>query len=385
MARSRSIQLARIFGIRIGVNTSWFFVLFLFIYWLSTNFRSVISSDATAYGVAIAATLIFFACLILHELGHALMARREGIAVSEIELWLLGGFTRTSRDPDSPGAEFKIAAAGPLVTLMLSISFAVAAILVAGSSRYVDAAVLNRGATPGAALLLLSWLANINAVVFVLNLVPAFPLDGGRIFRAIAWKVSGDRNRGTRAAARLGLAFAYLAGALGVFVALSGDVFGGLWFIVIAFFLGQTARGAVVQSNVSERLEGVTVADIMDRDPVTVPDDAPLLQVEDEYFLRYRWPWFVVVDAGGRFLGIVRRERVEEEIAGGRPALAAREALEDEGPQWRIGPEASLEMLLASEGLRRLGGVAAVDADGVLRGVVTLSEVRRALTPATGL
>jgi Zn-dependent protease/CBS domain-containing protein len=385
MPQSRSIQLARIFGIRIGVSTSWFFILFFFVFSLSNTFRSVISSDTTAYAVAIAAALVFFASLILHELGHALTARRQGIEVSEIDLWLLGGIARMNRDADSPGAEFKIAAAGPLVTLILSILFAVAGIALYGSSQFFDAAVLSSGGKPSAGVLLLSWLANINAFVFVLNLLPAFPLDGGRIVRAIAWRVTGDRNRATRASARLSQGFAYLAGALGLYSLLMGAVFAGVWLLLIAFFLSQTARGALLQSNVSERLEGVTVADIMDRDPVTVPGDAPLLQVEDEYFLRYRWPWFVVVDAGGRFMGIVRRERVEEEIAGGRPALAAREALEDEGPQWRIGPEASLEMLLASEGLRRLGGVAAVDADGVLRGVVTLSEVRRALTPATGL
>jgi Zn-dependent protease len=383
MPGARSIQLARIFGIRIGVNTSWFFILFFFVFSLSNTFRSVLSSDTTAYAVAIAAALIFFASLIMHELGHALAARRQGIEVTEIDLWLLGGIARMSREADTPGAEFKIAAAGPLVTLSLALLFAAAGILMSSFSRFFDAVWLT-GARPSAGLLLLSWLALINASVFVLNLLPAFPLDGGRLVRAVAWRVTDDRNRGTRASARLSQGIAYLAGALGVLLLLSGSVFAGLWTVLIALFLGQTARGAVIQSNVSDRLEGVTVADIMDRDPVTVPDDAPLLRVEDEYFWRYRWPWFAVVDAGGRFLGIVRRERAEEEIAGGRPALAAREALEDEGPQWRIGPEASLETLLASEGLRRLGGVAAVDADGVLRGVVTLSEVRRALTPAPG-
>jgi len=384
MPRPGNHQLGRIFGIRIGVNTSWFLILFFFVYTLSSSFTSVLGSDATAYTIAIVAALVFFASLVLHELGHALTARRNGIEVSEIDLWLLGGIARMSRDADTPGAEFRIAAAGPLVTLALTAAFLGTGLLIGGSfNAFEHAAGLDRNHL-NAALVLFSWLAVINGAVFVLNLVPAYPLDGGRMARAIAWRVTGDRNRGTRASARLSQGFAYLFIAAGISIGVTVDFFTGLWLVLVALFLNQAARGAVIQSNVSERLEGVTVADIMDREPVTVPDDAPLLRVEDEYFLRYRWPWFAVVDGAGRFLGIVRRERVEQEIAGGHPALAARDALEDEGPQWRIGTDASLETLLASEGLRRLGGVAAVDADGVLRGVVTLTEVRRALTPVTG-
>src|SRR6476661_7586599 len=138
-----SIQLGRIFGIRIGVTTSWFLVLFLLIFLLSGSFRDVLGgSDTRAYGVAVGATLLFYLSLILHELGHALAARREGIEVERIDLWFFGGMAQISRQPDTPGAEFRIAAAGPLVTLLVAAACAGAAALIDGGSTFLDAAVL---------------------------------------------------------------------------------------------------------------------------------------------------------------------------------------------------------------------------------------------------
>ena len=138
-----------------------------------------------------------------------------------------------------------------------------------------------------------------------------------------------------------------------------------------------------MQTAVSERIEGVTVADIMDREPVTIPGELPLGRAEDEFFLRYRWPWFPVVDAYGRYLGIVRQERVEGAAATAGNELTVGAVLDDELGDTRIGEDAPLEALLGSEPLRRLGALFAVDGDGVLRGVVTLDQVRRALQRAT--
>ena len=132
----------------------------------------------------------------------------------------------------------------------------------------------------------------------------------------------------------------------------------------------------------SAKLRAVTVADIMDREPVTIPAETSLLDAQEQYFLRYRWPWFAVVDPGRHFLGVVRRQRVDSEIAAGRPALPVVEVLEDDMPV-RIKEEAPLESLLSSEGLGRLGAMVAVDSDGVLQGVVTVAQVRQALRPAT--
>jgi len=166
--RTGSIQLARIFGIRIGVDVSWFVVLFFFIFILSGSFRTTLdSSDTVAYVTAVASALLFFVSLVLHELGHALVARRLGIEILGIDLWFFGGIAKMSRDTETPGAEFKVAVAGPVVTLVvvaLCVGLGTAA---AGWDTFLDAATLrhNPDATP--ALVLLGWLASINAFVFV--------------------------------------------------------------------------------------------------------------------------------------------------------------------------------------------------------------------------
>jgi Zn-dependent protease len=382
LRRGTSIQLARILGIRVGVDVSWFLVLFIFIFLLSGSFRDVLdSSDGVAYLTAVASALLFFFSLILHELGHAVMARRLGIEIQGIDLWFFGGIARMSRDTDSPGTEFKVAAAGPVVTLLVVSVCVAIGVLTAGSHEFWDALVLKASADVTPALLLLSWLALINAVLFIFNMVPAFPLDGGRIARALAWRITGDRGRATRIAATLGQGFSYILIGYGIFRLLNGDL-GGLYSMVLGWFLGQAARGAVMQTAVSERIEGVTVADIMDREPVTIPGELPVGRAENEYFLRYRWPWFPVVDAYGRYMGVVRQERISNAARGGDEVTVGA-VLDDELGETRIGQDAPLEALLGSEPLRSLGALFAVDGDGVLRGVVTLDQVRRALQRAT--
>jgi predicted transcriptional regulator len=150
--------------------------------------------------------------------------------------------------------------------------------------------------------------------------------------------------------------------------------------MLLAFFLYQAASAAVVQGALGRRIQNITVGDIMDREPVTIPAGATLLDVQEQFFLRYRWPWFAVVDPARHFLGVVRQQRVDSEIAAGRPALPVVDVLEEDMPV-RIGEEAPLESLLGSEGLGRLGAMVAVDKDGVLQGVVTLAQVRQALRP----
>lgn len=383
MPTRRNTQLVRILGIRVGVSASWFVVLFVLIYWLSNSYFPEIMSGSrtTAYAIAVAGALGYFASLVLHELGHALMARRLGIEVVGIDLWAFGGLSRMRREPASAGEEFKIAAAGPVVTLVL-FALCLGAITVLARSGTVSDVALSSGTlktTP--ALALLGWLGFINAALFVFNIVPAFPLDGGRIARALIWWRTGDRNRATQATGRTGQAFALIVGLFGLWVFATGESVLGLITMVLAFFLYQAAGAAVVQGTLGRRIQDITVADIMDREPVTMPAAVTLLDAQEQFFGRYRWPWFAVVDPVGHFLGVVRQQRVEGEIAAGRPALAVVDVLEEDMPV-RIGEAAPLESLLGSEGLGRLGAMVAVDEDGVLRGVVTLAQVQGALRPS---
>jgi Zn-dependent protease len=380
-----TIQLARIFGIRIGVSRSWFFVLFLFIWVLSDYFQDVITgSNSKAYAIAVVSALLFFTSIVLHELGHALQARREGIEIAGIDLWFFGGIAQIKSDTETPGQEFRIAVAGPLVTLLIVGVCVGLGALIADFDRFLDVALLESGAHADAALVLLSWLATINAGLLAFNLVPAFPLDGGRIARAIAWKATGNRNSATRAAARIGQGFGYLLVAFGLWLTATSAVASGLWLIVLGWFLSGAARRAVLQTALSERLEEVTVADIMDREPPVIGAETRLLEADEE-FGRLGLPALPVVEASGRFLGLLRRDRVSEDIAAGRPALTAAEALDDDARELHVAEDQTLQALLSSEGLRRMGAVAAVDRDGRLSGLVTFDEVRRALSPVSAL
>ena len=365
-----------------GVGVSWFVVLFVFIIFVTPIFHDQLGgSRTTAYLVAVASVLSFFASLVLHELGHALVARRSGLRVAGIDLWALGGITRTEEARD-PKTEFRVAAAGPLVTLVVIVACVVTGRLLTDSKSFFEVAVAERNARATPALVWLSWLATINALVLVFNLVPAFPLDGGRIAHAAIWWRTGDRNRATHATGRAGQGFALLLGALGLWALASGNGSIGVSCILLAYFLYQAAGAAVVQGVVGRRIQSITVADIMDREPVTIPAGATLLDAHEQYFLRYRWPWFAVVDPARHFLGVVRATRVDEEISAGRPALPVVDVLEQD-VHVRIDEAQPLESLLGAEGLGHLGAMVAVDQDGVLRGVVTLAEVRRALRAAT--
>jgi Zn-dependent protease len=382
MTPRTNFQLARIFGIRVGVGVSWFFVLFFFIFVVTPYFHEVLGgSRTTAYLIAVASVLSFFASLVMHELGHALVARRRGLKVAGIDLWALGGITRVS-EPQTPGTELQVAAAGPLVTLAVIVLCIVVGGLVSDSKSFFDVAVASGNVRATPALVWLSWVATINVLVLVFNLVPAFPLDGGRIAHAAIWWRTGDRNRATHATGRAGQGFALLLGLVGLWRLASGDGSLGLCSLLLAYFLYQAAGAAVVQGVLGRRIQSITVADIMDREPVTIPAGVSLLDAHEQFFLRYRWPWFAVVDPARHFLGVVRASRVDAEITAGRPALPVVDVLEEDMPV-RIDEAEPLESLLGSEGLGRLGAMVAVDRDGVLQGVVTLAEVRRALRVAT--
>jgi Zn-dependent protease len=375
-----------VFGFRIGVDASWFVILFLLIFILSGPFRTTLhSSDGIAYLTTVVSVLLLFASLIVHELGHALVARRQGIEVKRIDLFLFGGLTYMSRDAATPAEEFKIAAAGPLATLAVILVCVALDLAIVGGHRLTHAIVLEDDIKITPVLLSLSWLLPMNALLLVFNLVPAFPLDGGRIARALVWRITGDKIRGTRVAAKLGRGFSVILAGFGIWLALAYGSFSGLWLVVLAFLLGQSAQGALAQTALNERIEGVRVADIMDTQPVAIPAATAVAQALEEFFLRYGWSWFPVIDDAGRFVGIARQERVQAAVDGGEGWLTVGTVLEAaEAISWRVDEDRPITELLASESLGRLGALMAVDAEGVLRGVVTVEQVRRALQSALG-
>lgn len=372
-------------GIPVGVDWSWFFVLFLIIWLLSGFYRDVLGSSQDSvepYALAVVSAFGFFASILLHELGHALVAKRNRINTSAITLWMFGGVASLDRDPDSAGAEFRIAAAGPAVTLLICAACMAVGAAIDGTSFW-EGARFEQNADISTGVAVLAWLANINLLILIFNLLPAFPLDGGRIVRAIAWRLTSSRDKGTIFAARLGQGFAYAFIGLGAALVLLGDIFFGAWLALIGWMLGGTARETANRSKLNTKLGGLRVADVMDSDPVAIPAGATVEEALDEYFLRYRWPWFPVVDAGQRFVGLLNRGTADAVPETSRNLRVVSEIIDPGGStELTVDSDEPLEALLANIELRRLGGLAAVDADGRLTGVITLEQVGRALRDA---
>jgi Zn-dependent protease len=385
MLGGRSITLFHVRGIRIAVDWSWFFVLFLVIFWLSDFYGNVLgqsSSSSTPFALAVASAIGFFGSIVLHELGHAFAAQRNGIGITSIQLWIFGGMARMDRESDSPSTEFKVAVAGPLVTFAIVVALVAAGVVAVGPAEFKRAVLIESDSGVSGVMAMIGWLASINLLVLVFNLLPAFPMDGGRIARAIAWWRTGDRGSATRFAANLGRVFGYIFIGGGLLLIASGNAFGGIWLALIGIVINSSARAASMQTSISGKISDLCVADVMDREPVAIPSGLSVEEALDEYFLRYRWPWFPVVDAAHHFLGLVVRDKADEVPETSRATSHISDLLEHDDGTFQVRDDAPLDSLLANRALRRFGAVMAVDINGRLSGVITAEQVGRALRDA---
>ncbi len=374
-----SITLFRVAGIRIAVDWSWFFFLFIVIVWLSDFYGDILDEPGStdSYLLALLSAIGFFGSILLHELGHAFAARRSGIGISTIRLWLFGGVAEMTQESDSPGTEFKVAVAGPIVTLVIAVVLCVIGIQAAGTESFRDALEMRLTADTTGPITMVAWLAAVNILVLGFNLLPAFPMDGGRIVRAIAWKITGKRGAATRFAAGLGRIFGFLFIGLGIVWMISGNVFSGIWLAMIGFLVNSSARAAS-RSTISDKLEQVTVAEVMDPEPVAIPAEVDCARALEEYFLRFGWSWFPVVDASGAFLGMAIRDRLETVPEVERAATPVG-GLVERDPGLAVNAQAGLDSLLGNPHLRRFGALMVTDEGGRLTGVITVEQLGRAL------
>ena len=377
-----TLTLFRVRGIRIAVDWSWCPVPFLVISWLPDFYGDVLdkpSGSTEPYLLAVASAVGFFGSIVLHELGHAFEAQRHGIGITTIRLWIFGGMAQMDRESDSPGTEFKVAAAGPAMTLLIAILLIAYGVFTAGVSDFRDAMELKLTADTTGITTMIAWLASINLIVLAFNLLPAFPMDGGRIVRAIAWKITGKRSAATRFAAGLGRIFGYLFIGLGLFWAVSGSVFSGVWLALIGFLITGSAKAATAQTSITSKIEDVRVADVMDTQPVTMPGSITIETALDDYFLRYQWSWFGVTDAEEHFLGVIQRETAEAVPVNERKAISVSDLIETGTSQYRIEENAYLESLLGNPDMRRFGALFVTDVEGRLSGVITVEQLGMAL------
>jgi Zn-dependent protease len=302
IGRSRfGLYLGCYFGIRFYLDYSWFLIAALLTYVLGSNLRLLHGySETCSFAIGAIATLVYFFSILLHELGHSLVSQRCGIPVPRITLLFIGGIAEISREPDTARAELKIAAGGPGVSLILALLYGAGA-FIAGRLDWDTAS------------LVLQWLAIVNVILVVFNAIPGYPLDGGRILRAIIWARTGNLRKATFITTRIGIGFSWLLIGLGLSALLwfqgSWD---GLVFIFIGLFLKSAAESGYTSTLYHEILAGVRISDIMTRTPVCIPAYTPLNIVVDEYFLSKNHVAYPVIDAHGDFRGMLRLEYLKE-------------------------------------------------------------------------
>jgi len=308
------------------------------------------------------AALLFFASILLHELGHSVVSQRCGIPVPRITLLFIGGIAEISREPDDPRTELKIAVAGPAVSLVL---VAVYQVIAWGC---------NAIAFPEGNLVF-KWLAAVNLLLVVFNAIPGYPLDGGRILRALLWMHSGGIRRATYITSRIGVGFSWILLALGILTILGGEWGQGLIFVVIGFFLKSAAEGGYAQTLSKEILDGVRVRDLMTHDPICVPSRLPLNLAVDDYFLTNHHVAFPVIDDDRRFRGLLRLEFLKSVPREKWPYTLAGEVADAHDSRLGIPAETSagnaLRMLLVT-GQGRLG---VIDEAERLIGIITRHDL----------
>ena len=287
-----SLTLGRIAGIRIGLNWSWLVVFALIVWTLSQSIfpsQNPGLTDGEYVAMGAFAAFFFFLSILLHELGHAVQARRDGMEIDGITLWLFGGVARFKGMFPSAGAEFRIAVAGPLVSLALGGAFAIAAWQL-DLPESVDGVA--------------AWLGYINLMLLVFNLLPALPLDGGRVLRSILWQARGDFRWATIVSAWVGRAFGYLFIAGGIGLVIWESAFSGLWLVFIGWFLLQAAGAEDRYLLVRQAFSGLHVRDLMVREPVTTSPDLTLGEFMDELVWHRRYTTYPVMD-NGRAVGLL--------------------------------------------------------------------------------
>jgi Zn-dependent protease/CBS domain-containing protein len=316
--RERGLQLGRIFGIQIHLDWSWFFI-FVLITW---NLASVFGEAHPEWdivlrgGTAVIAALLFFASVLAHELAHSIVARAHGVPVRNITLMLFGGVANIQREPPSPKAEFLITIVGPITSILLGFFF----IMMAGITASINMEMVQEPtaviAQLGPVPTLLLWLGPINLLLGVFNLIPGFPLDGGRILRATLWAVTGNLQRATRWAAGVGQIISLLlivAGISMIFGAtipfLGSGFINGLWLAIIGWFLNNAAVQSYRQVVIEDVLEGVPIVNLMRTNPPTVSADITISTLVHEYIMN-RDDHAFPVEVDGELVGLVTLEDV---------------------------------------------------------------------------
>ena len=331
MLRGKGFRLGQVHGIEIRLDISVAIIFFLVVYSLGAGLFPQWHPDwppGLVWGTALLAALSFFASLLAHELAHSIMAQRHGIAVPRITLFVFGGVSELESEPRTPRTEFSIAIVGPLTSLALGLVFSFLGIQFAGAGflGQLESEPEAAMASLGPVATLFMWLGPVNLMLAIFNLVPGFPLDGGRVLRAALWWFGGDLRGATERASQVGQGFAWALMAWGAWEALGGALIQGMWLLLIGWFLNNAARASYVQLLLTQAMESLEVADLMRTRFESVQADVPLQEFIDEKLLRsdqVAWP---VLD-GRDPVGLVSLDSVRSSLKEGRKPRTVAEAM----------------------------------------------------------
>ncbi len=364
----KSINLFRLFGFQVQADTSLLILAFLITWSLATGYFPVQYphlSPAQYWGMGILGAIGLFGSLIFHELSHSLVARRFGISMKGITLFIFGGVAHMEDEAPSPKSEFFMAIVGPLSSLVF--------------------AVLLYGAMQGGRALgwpepvngIVGYLSFINVLLAIFNMVPAFPLDGGRVFRSALWAWTGDIHWATRLAARFGSGFGIVLMVLGGFNLFTGNFVGGLWYVLIGFFLYGAAGQTYQQMLVNRALHGESVRRFMSRDPVTVAPDLSVQSLVDDYLYRYLHDMFPVLD-GTKVVGCVSKDQVGNLSRAEWPHKSVADIMEACSPEKTVQADRDAAKALAQMSKTRSSRLLVLEGDRLV-GMIVLKDLLKYL------
>jgi Zn-dependent protease len=367
---SGSLRVGRLAGIPFGIHPLWLVVVALLTVAFGDGFfadRLPDAPPAATYALGLVSVLLLFAAVVAHELGHAVVARREGVDVEEIDLWLLGGVARLRGPIPGPEAELRFGLAGPAVTFVIALVLGAAAgaLAVAGDPAPALGALVEQQAF-------------MNATILVFNLLPAFPLDGGRVLRALLWRRSGDQRRATHRAAEVGRLFGIWLIASGL-LGFVGGAPGALWFAIIGAFVFAAAAAEDHRAAILAVLGGHPASEVMRFPAVAIPAATPVEAAIRDFFAPMGFQAFPVVDDAGRPVGLLSRHDVARVPPGRRGAVTAGElAVRD--PDLLVAPEADVAELLERPAFVRIGRAVVPTPGGV--GLLSITDVERVVQRA---
>jgi len=366
-------NLGKLFGIQFRLHYTWFIIFLLITVSLSWQVFPVFYpgwSQPVYWTIGIVTSLLFFASVLAHELAHSLVGRANGIPIKSITLFIFGGVAQMTREVTKASAEFKMAAAGPACSLVIGGLFAVVWVLTRGVIEPVSAMAF--------------YLAQINVVLAIFNLIPGFPLDGGRVFRSLMWRFSGNYQRSTRIATRLGqgIAYAFMLGGILMLVFLQ-EWIGGLWLIFIGWFLQNAASASYRQAQWQEAIHGITASQVMTQHYTTVPPDITLSQLVEGYVLLKGQRFFLVADEGG-FKGILTLRNIKSAARSDWDKTPVAQVMVPADRMKAARPEQDVLSIMAELNENNINQMPVVR-DGQVIGLITRDNLRRALRTRTDL